>query len=258
MPLEPPTAAPSPDSDAVGNEWEATAKSPAILLVTSNPSVESALVEPLKEAGFELQRAESGRAALQVLSGTPAPGLVILDLALPDIPPREFFSAVRGHRALSQLPVIVVTIRDTEADRVVAFELGADDVVVAPFSAREILLRIRVQLRRRAGRIVSTGVLEIGPLKLDRDSHRVWLEGEPVPLSVREFRLLQAMMERNEKVLSRRLLLDLAWGANANVGVRAVDAYVTRLRRKLGRGREYIETVSSVGYRLKRYGDPGV
>jgi two-component system phosphate regulon response regulator PhoB len=117
---------------------------------------------------------------------------------------------------------------------------------------REVLLRVRVQLRRRGAAASRPGVIAIGMLRLDRDAHRAWVEGQPISLSVREFRLLEALMERSERVLSRHALLDLVWGSNANIGVRAVDAYVTRLRRKLGPARDFVETVSSVGYRLRR------
>lgn len=227
-------------------------KAPLLVIVSGDPAVVGALDVPLTDAGHVVTAASSGRAALEAFRGRPAPALVILDLSLPDMDPTEFFAEARGQQALGSVPIIVLTRKNTEAERIVAFELGADDLVSTPFSVREVLLRIRVQLRRKFASTNGPGVLEIGALRLDQQSHRVWMGNRLVPLSVREFRLLQVLMERSERVLSRRLLLDLAWGTNANVGARAVDAYITRLRRKLEDGRDYVETVSSVGYRLKR------
>lgn len=241
----------SPEIEAAGESPEEQ-KSPRLLIVSNDATIGAALEEPLCKAGYAPTRVPGGRAALEALRGARPPSLVILDLSLHDLPATDFLVAVRAQRAVGSVPIIAITRKNTEADRIAAFELGADDLVSAPFSVREILLRIRVQLRRPATASERTGVLEMGALKLDRDSHRVWLDERELALSAREFRLLQVLMEHGARVLSRRLLLDLAWGSDANVGVRAVDAYVNRLRRKLGEGRDYVETVSSVGYRLRR------
>lgn len=223
-----------------------------ILLVSDDPSIGPVLAGALRDVGHSVSLVGEARAALSLLKIEPLPNVVILDLALPDMQGTEFCRAVRGERRTRALPLVVVTARDTEADRIVAFELGADDFVGAPFSVREVILRVRVQLRRSAGDRPKGGVIEVGSLRLNSEAHRVWVNEREVSLSVREFRLLQALMERSERVLSRPTLLDLVWGTTANIGVRAVDAYVTRLRRKLGAARDYVETVSSVGYRLKR------
>jgi two-component system, OmpR family, phosphate regulon response regulator PhoB len=161
----------------------------------------------------------------------------------------EVCRALRAERATRSLPILVVSARAEELDRVVAFEIGADDFVAAPFSVREVLLRVRVLLRPRPLARTST-LLTAGVLSLDARSHRAWVAGKEVSLSVREFKLLEALMTRRDRVLPRQALLDLVWGGS-DVGVRSVDAYVTRLRRKLGEARDYVETVSSVGYRLK-------
>lgn len=228
-------------------------KSPRLLFVSHDITIVAALEEPLRKAGLLVTLVPSGRAALEALRVGQPLSLIILDLPLTDVTPKEFFGELHeARRSVGSVPVIVVTKANTEADRITAFELGADDLVSAPFSVRELLLRVRVQLRRRAKPAETVGTIELGILKLDRDAHRAWLEDRELALSVREFRLLQVLMERSERVLSRRLLLDVAWGTGANVGVRAVDAYITRLRRKLGDARDYVETVSSVGYRLRR------
>jgi two-component system phosphate regulon response regulator PhoB len=193
-----------------------------------------------------------GRTALERGRELTRPAVIIMDPDLPDLRGSELLRSLRGERATRSLPVLVLTAKDSEADRVVAFELGADDFVGTPFSVRELLLRVRVQLRNRPPAPAGSGALEVGVLRLDRESHRAWVRDREISLSVREFVLLMTLMERSERVLSRNVLLDLVWGTSASVGVRAVDAYVTRLRRKLGEARDYVETVSSVGYRLKR------
>jgi len=241
-------ATPGPTAEARPAAPEAA----RVVVVTPDPGIGPVLLGPLSEAGYDTALAREGRAALTLLKEPPAPSLILVDLSLPDMSASEFFAALKKGRELRNAPVVVITARNTETDRVVAFELGADDFVGAPFSVREVLLRIRVQLRSRVLPANSSGLLEIGILKLDRDAHRVWVEGREISLSVREFKLLQVLLERSERVLSRHTLLDLVWGRAAHVGVRAVDAYVTRLRKKLGPAREYVETLSAVGYRLKR------
>lgn len=227
-------------------------ESARIVVAANDAAIGPVLETSLREAGYEVMLASDGASALELVHAAPPPALVLLDLALPDMRGSEFLKVIRSEQATRTTPIVVVTSHDTETDRVIAFELGADDFVGAPFSVREVLLRVRVQLRRRAATASRPGVIAIGMLRLDRDAHRAWVEGQPISLSVREFRLLEALMERSERVLSRHALLDLVWGSNANIGVRAVDAYVTRLRRKLGPARDFVETVSSVGYRLRR------
>jgi two-component system phosphate regulon response regulator PhoB len=228
------------------------ARQARILIASNDQSIAPVLERALRDVGHEVIVVTEGHVALEYLRGTPLPDLLLLDLELPDIRGTEVCRTLRASRLTKTLPVVVVTSRDSEMDRVVAFELGADDFVGAPFSVREVVLRVRVQLRARTEAPLGSGLLEIGPLRLDREAHRAWVATDEVRLSAREFRLLEVLMERCERVLSRHSLLDLVWGAASNVGVRAVDAYVTRLRRKLGDARDQVETVSSVGYRLKR------
>lgn len=223
-----------------------------ILIASNDDAIGPVLERALSLAGHEILRVSEGRAALELLRANPLPDLLLLDLELPDLRGTEVCRTLRAERATRTLPIVVVTSKDSEMDRVVAFELGADDFVGAPFSVREVVLRVRVQLRARTEPLGGGALLEIGPLRLDREAHRAWVSQTEMKLSAREFRLLEVLMERGERVLSRHALLDLVWGTSTNVGVRAVDAYVTRLRRKLGPAREQVETVSSVGYRLKR------
>jgi two-component system, OmpR family, phosphate regulon response regulator PhoB len=239
----PPMSEVEPGEEAAGVEKRAK-----VLLITDDVSIGPALEEPLREAGHDVTRVHEGRAALQFLRSSVS-DLVILDLVLPDVPGTEVCRVLRAERATRALPILIVSSRSEEMDRVVAFEIGADDFVATPFSVREVLLRVRVLLRPRPIARTSA-LLRVGALSLDARSHRVWVENKEVTLSVREFRLLEALMTRRDRVLPRPALLELVWGG-ADVGARSVDAYVTRLRRKLGAARDYVETVSSVGYRLK-------
>jgi two-component system phosphate regulon response regulator PhoB len=223
-----------------------------ILIASKNPAIGPVLELALRAAGHEVALVSEGGVALELLRASPLPDLFLLDLELPDVRGTEVCRILRAERATRALPIVVVTSKDSEMDRVVAFELGADDFIGAPFSVREVVLRVRVQLRARTETAGTGGLLEVGTLRLDREAHRAWVSADEMKLSAREFRLLEVLMERSERVLSRHALLDLVWGTSTNVGVRAVDAYVTRLRRKLGTAREQVETVSSVGYRLKR------
>jgi two-component system phosphate regulon response regulator PhoB len=219
-----------------------------VFLVTADDAVGASLEEPLREAGHQVTVLREGRSALSSIK-TAGADLVILDLVLPDVQGLEICRALRGDRLTRAIPILVVTSRAEEMDRVIAFEVGVDDFVAAPFSVREVLLRVRVLLRPRPV-VRSAPVLSVGALSLDARAHRVWVDKEEITLSVREFRLLEALMTRRDRVLPRQALLEIVWGG-ADVGARSVDAYVTRLRRKLGAARDYVETVSSVGYRLK-------
>jgi two-component system phosphate regulon response regulator PhoB len=229
---------------------EVLARTPAsILVVTADPAVGIPAEAALAESGQRVTLAGDGRTALVLARGVPRPDVIVLDARLPDVPGTEVLRELRSDRATRPIPVLVVARSDMEADRIVAFELGADDVVAAPCSIRELLLRVRVQIR--AATRGGTALIERAGIRLDRDAHRVWVEGGELALSVRELRLLRVLMERAERVLSRAELLQEALGTDAGVGSRSVDAYVTRLRRKLGSARDHIETVSGVGYRLR-------
>ena len=241
--IPPPSVEPGPDESQLGLDPKAK-----LLVVTSDDSIGIPLEESLRRAGHQVTLVREGRAALQFMKSAGA-DLVVLDLALPDVQGIEVCRALRGDRATRATPILVVTARAEEVDRVIAFEVGVDDFVAAPFSVREVLLRIRVLLRPRPIARVAK-VLRVGALSLDARSHRAWVDKDEITLSVREFRLLEALMTRRDRVLPRQALLEIVWGG-ADVGARSVDAYVTRLRRKLGAARDYVETVSSVGYRLK-------
>jgi two-component system phosphate regulon response regulator PhoB len=176
----------------------------------------------------------------------------LLDLMLPDIAGTEVCRQLKEAQDTRGIAVVMLTARGEEIDRVVGFELGADDYVVKPFSIRELLLRIQAVLRR--GKREETPdherMVEFGRLKIDRAAHRVWVDTGEIDLTALEFKLLITLYERRNRVQTRSSLLDDVWGIQAEITTRTVDTHVKRLREKLEEARDYIETVRGVGYRF--------
>jgi two-component system phosphate regulon response regulator PhoB len=171
---------------------------------------------------------------------------------LPDIPGTEVCRQIKGNPRTRHVPVVMLTAKGEEVDRVVGFELGADDYVTKPFSVRELVLRVKAILRRAAaaGRAAERPPASVGPIRVDLDAHRAWVDGAEVQLTPLEFKLLTLLMARLGRVQSREQLLEDVWEMSAELETRTVDTHVKRLREKLGSGRELLETVRGVGYRL--------
>ena len=171
---------------------------------------------------------------------------------LPDVSGVEICRRLKSSPETKDVPIVMVTAKGDEVDRVVGFELGADDYVVKPYSLRELLLRVDAVLRRTTPTPTGSarGVLVFGKLRVDRDAHRVWVDGEEVTLTALELRLLSTLLERRGRVQSRPALLDDVWGMSGEVTTRTVDTHVKRLREKLASAGPYIETVRGVGYRF--------
>jgi two-component system phosphate regulon response regulator PhoB len=220
-----------------------------ILVVDDEPDLLELVRVNLCQAGYEVEVVESGEAALDVLRRNP-PDLLVLDLMLPDVPGTEICRRVRANPDLQHLPVLMLTAKADEVDRVVGLELGADDYVVKPFSPRELTLRVRAVLRRRAPVPEAGRVLVHGDLRIDPDRHRCELDGEEVALTAKEFDLLRCLMERPGRVMTRDQLLDDVWGTDIAVTSRTIDTHLKRLREKLGSASDKIETVRGVGYRF--------
>jgi two-component system phosphate regulon response regulator PhoB len=220
-----------------------------ILVVEDEPDLLALVRINLEQAGFEVETAENGNDALAALRRAP-PDLMILDLMLPDVPGTEICRRVRGSAELSELPVIMLTAKADEVDRVVGLELGADDYVTKPFSPRELTLRVRAVLRRQQPAPTPARVIEHGTLSLDPERHRCFVDGEEVGLTAKEFSLLQCLMRRPGRVMTRDRLLDDVWGSDITVTTRTIDTHLKRLREKLGRAGDLIETVRGVGYRF--------
>jgi two-component system, OmpR family, phosphate regulon response regulator PhoB len=219
-----------------------------VLVIEDEADLRDILEYNLTEAGHRVQLAPTGALGLKLARET-RPDLVLLDLMLPDLPGTEVCRALKADPVTRSMRVVFVTAKGEEIDRVVGFELGADDYVVKPFSVREILLRVQAILRRGETAEGST-TLEFGILVVDLDAHRVLVNGEEVPLTTLEFKLLVTLLERKNRVQTRSVLLSDVWGIEADITSRTVDTHVKRLREKLGAAGHYVETVRGVGYRF--------
>ena len=220
-----------------------------ILVVDDEPDLVELVRLTLTQAGHQVDTAASGRQALDALRRH-RPDLLILDLMLPDLSGTELCRRIRADRDCAGLPVIMLTAKADEVDRVVGFEIGADDYVTKPFSPRELVLRVGALLRRTQAPGDPQAVLEHGALRLDPARHRCWVEGAEVALTAKEFDLLHGLMSRPGRVLSREALLEQVWGSDITVTVRTIDTHLKRLREKLGTAGDLIETVRGVGYRF--------
>ncbi|MFZ4579433.1 MAG: response regulator transcription factor [Myxococcota bacterium] len=221
-----------------------------ILIVEDETDLARTLVYALNREGFQAAHSVTGQGGLDLAQGEPAFDLVLLDLMLPDMPGTEVCRQLRADPRTRDVLVLMLTARGEEIDRVVGFEVGTDDYLVKPFSVRELILRIRALLRRVQAATPTEGKLAWGPLRLDLDGHRCWLDGEVVPLTAVEFKLLGRLMARRGRVQTRAMLVDTVWGSESDIGERTVDATVKRLREKLGHAGAFVETLRGVGYRF--------
>lgn len=223
-----------------------------ILIVEDEKDLLESLEFSLRREGYQTLTALTGRQALQLALHEPLPDLVLLDLMLPDLSGVEVCRQIRRDERSRGILVVMLTARSEEIDRVVGFEVGADDYVVKPFSMRELMLRIRAVLRRSRGdeQLEAHHDIVFGRIRLDPLAHRVWVDEREVVLTALEFRLLATFLERRGRALTRELLLETVWGIEADITTRTVDTHVKRLREKLGPAGGYIETLRGVGYRL--------
>jgi two-component system phosphate regulon response regulator PhoB len=220
-----------------------------ILVVDDEPDLLELVRFNLSQAGFAVDTAIAGREALEKVRRSP-PDLLVLDLMLPDVSGNDIARQIRSDPGLADLPILMLTAKSEEVDRVVGFELGADDYVTKPFSPRELILRVKAVLRRRSAAPSATPGLEHGALRLDPDRHRCFVKGDEVDLTAKEFKLLTTLMSRPGRVLTRERLLDEVWGSEITVTSRTIDTHLKRLREKLGAAGDLIETVRGVGYRF--------
>jgi two-component system phosphate regulon response regulator PhoB len=221
---------------------------PRILIVEDEPDIAEVVRYNLTKEGFAVETSGRGDEALEAIRRS-APDLVVLDLMLPGLDGLELTRRLKRDPKTADLPLLMLTAKSAEVDRIVGLELGADDYLTKPFSPRELLLRIRAILRRRQAPADGESLLEAGSLRLDRSAHRLEIAGQEVPLTATEFRLLQVLLERRGRVQSRAQLLSDAWGYAEDVDSRTVDTHVRRLRRKLGAEAARLETLIGVGYR---------
>lgn len=221
-----------------------------ILLIEDDPAVASGVSDGLRTAGFQVLHVSTGTEGVQKALEDDGPDAVLLDLGLPDI---DGYDVCRAIRSTSQIPIIVISARDDEIDRVVGLELGADDYITKPFGIRELVARIRAVTRRTSAE--STGgktadAQQLGRLSIDRRSQRVHVDGEEVALTATEFELLSVLAEDPGAVYRRTELLERVWSTSLYVTPKTVDAHIAAVRKKLGHP-EWIEAVRGVGFRLE-------
>jgi two-component system phosphate regulon response regulator PhoB len=228
-----------------------------VLIIEDEVDLATTVEYNLKSEGFQVRLAHSGRQGLAAATTDPLPDVIVLDLMLPDLSGTEICRRIRDTERTREIPVIMCTAKGEEIDRVVGFEVGADDYIVKPFSVRELVLRIRALLRRVHRVEGEPSLIRFGRLKIDRDAHRAWVDDAEIGLTALEFRLLHAFMSRKGRVQTRDALLSDVWGIEAEVTTRTVDTHVKRLREKLGDAGAYIETLRGVGYRFKDQPEEG-
>lgn len=223
-----------------------------VLVVEDERDIAALIAYHLTREGYRVSTAASGGEALRAVASD-HPDIVLLDLMLPDLSGYDVIQELRRQPGLEELPVVFLTARREEADRIRGLELGADDYVTKPFSPQELVLRVGTILRRvRAPAVAgSSRVLRAGEVEADLDAKRVAVSGRELTLTPTEYRLLTALMERRGRVQTRKQLLQSAWDVSADIETRTVDMHIQRLRHKLGDAGDLIETARGFGYRFR-------
>jgi len=224
-----------------------------ILVIEDEPDIRKNLEYNLSREGFKVSTAGSLKDGLKSLDSNTY-SLILLDLMLPDGSGLDLCKKIKSNSSLESIPIIILTAKDDEVDKVVGFELGADDYVTKPFSVRELILRIKAVLKR--GQKDSNEIVEVerqfGDLRIDIESHEVYVDSKLVELTALEFKLLNELVDKRGRVQSRDQLLSEVWGYNAEVTTRTVDTHIKRLREKLGPMGKYVQTIRGVGYKFSR------
>jgi len=228
----------------------------SILVVEDEPAIQELVAYTCASNGYTVRRADSVFAGREAI-GQQLPDLVLLDWMLPDRPGIELLKELRAGERTRALPVIMLTAKGSEADRVVGLDTGADDYVVKPFSPRELVSRIRAVFRRRAPQY-GGGSVDYGPLTIDQARHQILVEGKPVKMGMAEFKLLSYLANHPERVFSRTQLLDNVWGDHVFIEERTVDVHILRLRKALTplNAQHLVQTVRGLGYRLSTQPEP--
>jgi len=221
-----------------------------VVIIEDEKDLAELLAFNLGKEGWQALIALDGRSGLELVTAE-LPDIVILDLMLPEISGTEVCKLLRKQESTAAIPVIMVTAKGEEIDRVVGFEVGADDYLVKPFSSRELLLRMKAILRRTTPELTNEKSLNLGGLRIDPSRHRVTVVDEEITLTSTEYKLLVVLAERPGRVQSRERLLQDVWGYSSEADTRTVDTHITRLRAKLGNEGDMILTVRGFGYKLE-------
>ena len=225
-----------------------------ILIVEDEKDLSDTLEYNFKNAGYKVSMSLEGNKAISLATGKNNPDLVILDLMLPDISGLDVCKEIRSNPVSKNTPILMLTAKGEEVDRILGFELGADDYLVKPFSLRELTLRVAALLKRNVP-VESGENIILGDLNIDLAAHRVFLETNEVTLTAKEFDLLVHLARHNGRVQTRDYLLEQIWGYSSDVTTRTVDTHIKRLRSKIGSFGNLIETVRSIGYRFNYNSD---
>lgn len=226
-----------------------------ILVVEDDKDILNLVAWHLKAADYEVLKAEDGVSALEK-SLREKPDLIVLDLMLPGMDGLDVCKAIKRQQETASIPIIMLTARGEEADRILGLELGGDDYVVKPFSPKELVLRVQAVLRRSAPHTPTQDALTVEGLRVDPNAHRVWIDQREVTLTATEFKLLLELMTHKGRVLSRDRLLDRVWGYQFEGYARTVDTHIRRLRQKLEGYAGFVETIRGVGYRFRDRSGP--
>ncbi len=219
-----------------------------VFIVEDEPDLRDTLQYNFENEGFKVKSFPNGESFLETIKND-KPNLVILDLMLPGISGLDVCRDLRMNEVNENVAVVMLTAKSEEIDRIVGFELGADDYVTKPFSVRELILRVKVLLKKRSDDI-DQNLLESGPIAMNLDAHDVSVEGKNILLTALEFKLLKHLLKRKGRVQTRDQLLGDVWGYSSEVTTRTVDTHIKRLREKLGKPGELIQTIRGVGYRF--------
>ena len=221
-----------------------------ILIVEDDKHISKLVKFNLEKAGYECTVAATGEKALEVLNDQPV-DLIILDIMLPGMDGFGICRAIKEKEKLKNLPIIMLTAKGEEVDRIVGLELGADDYIVKPFSPRELVLRVKAILKRGKSEESKKDILAARDITVDIPKHKVTVKGKAIDLTQMEFKLLVTLMERRSRVQTRERLLSDVWDMDTGVDTRTIDTHVKRLREKLGKSGSLIETVRGLGYKFK-------
>ena len=220
-----------------------------IYIVEDEPDIRETLKYNFSNEGFEVFTAPDGEEALSNIKKV-LPDVLILDLMLPGLSGLDVCKSIRADDDIRDMSIIMLTAKGEEIDRVIGFELGADDYVTKPFSVRELILRVKVLLKKQRESLVENKLVTFGPIRIDLDAHELKINDKEVVLTALEFKLLQHLVKRKGRVQTREQLLGDVWGYSAEVTTRTVDTHIKRLREKLGNTSDYIQTIRGVGYRF--------
>lgn len=221
-----------------------------ILIIEDEKNIARLIKFNLEKAGYRCVTASSGEKAMDVLSKQQV-DLIVLDIMLPGMDGFEICRSIKQKDSLKNISIVMLTAKGEEVDRIVGLELGADDYMVKPFSPRELVLRIKAILKRGKAEIAKKDALTAGDITVDIPKHKVAVRGKTIELTQMEFKLLVTLLERRGRVQTRERLLSDVWDMNTDVDTRTIDTHVKRLREKLGKSGNLIETVRGLGYKLK-------